>query len=453
MKLYTLTYDCNTPTKQQVNIPTNTDYKLGIKVRRNGEIQNLSPNSVKLYTGETYTIEPTNLSVGSSSSLVSDSTTLLILAKDTTEIAGQDIDARNIFVEASYDDGATWSKLALSAGGDYSFYVRVNDRSAGTNNWIAYADLADPNRKWHLYEGGVDTGKTTQTLKMPSVVWLVINGPQAGHWGLAQYPAVIRLVVGIGGGTFERYIEPDDDKTNGYVTFTLSANDNASYTNEKLDIEKGYDAEFYKPAFVKQNATGAAEVVTIISAELSDFVGYTLKPEDIYYSAMYRPSELSVAEIEENFGPYWRVNELAQTAVEFKPFIEDKDGNVKMYLIVSQAWYNEYCNALGWPIDKPGFFVPNPDNPANMMIVDSYTVQEGDKLVMGKGLSVSKDRYYGGKIRITAGTPFSAKFGLNTNIFKSQQGDLAEPSIGQETVNISGKFSDNTDFDYDFVVA
>lgn len=38
MKLYTLTYDCNTPTKQQVNIPTNTDYKLGVKVKRNGEI-------------------------------------------------------------------------------------------------------------------------------------------------------------------------------------------------------------------------------------------------------------------------------------------------------------------------------------------------------------------------------------------------------------------------------
>lgn len=88
-----------------------------------------------------------------------------------------------------------------------------------------------------------------------------------------------------------------------------------------------------------------------------------------------------------------------------------------------------------------------------MNIVETYTVQEGDRLVMGKGLNVSKDRWYGGKVTITAGTPFSAKFSLNTNIFKSQQGDLAEPSIGQTTVNIAGKFSDNTDFDYDFVVA
>lgn len=50
MKLYTLNYDCNRPTPQQINVPTNTDYKLGVKVRRNGEIQNLTPNSVKLGT-------------------------------------------------------------------------------------------------------------------------------------------------------------------------------------------------------------------------------------------------------------------------------------------------------------------------------------------------------------------------------------------------------------------
>ena len=402
-----------------------------------------------MYTGETYTIEPTDLSAGQSSSLAGATTAVVIAAQNTTEIAGQEVDARNVFVEASYDDGATWNKLAPA--GDFAFVVRVNDRSAGTNNYVAYADFCDPNRKWHLYEGGVDTGETSQTLKMPSVVWLVINGPQAGSWGLVQYPAVMRIVAGIGGGTFEKYIEPDDDKTNGYVTFTLSSDDNASYTSEKLDIEKGYDAEFYKPAFVEHNTTGAAEVVTIISADLSDFVGYTLKPEDIYYSALYRRSELSVAEIEEGFGPYWRFNDLAASAVEFKPFIEDKDGNTKMYLVVSQAWYNEYCNALGWPIDKPGFFVPNPDNPANMMIVDSYTVQEGDKLVMGKGLSVSKDRYYGGKISITAGTPFSAKFDLNTNIFKSQQGDINVAAPAASTVAVEGTYADGTEFSFDFM--
>lgn len=32
MNFYTLTYDDSRPAKQQVNIPTNSDYKIGIKV-------------------------------------------------------------------------------------------------------------------------------------------------------------------------------------------------------------------------------------------------------------------------------------------------------------------------------------------------------------------------------------------------------------------------------------
>ncbi len=48
MKFYTLTYNCNTPTDQQINVPTNTDYKVGIKVVRNGKEQNLKPAEVTI---------------------------------------------------------------------------------------------------------------------------------------------------------------------------------------------------------------------------------------------------------------------------------------------------------------------------------------------------------------------------------------------------------------------
>ena len=50
MKIYTLDFDCNQPTAQQVNVPTNTYYKLGIKVKRNGAYQNLKPAEVTLGT-------------------------------------------------------------------------------------------------------------------------------------------------------------------------------------------------------------------------------------------------------------------------------------------------------------------------------------------------------------------------------------------------------------------
>lgn len=50
MKIYTLDFDCNAPMTQQVNVPTNTDYKVGIKVKRNGEYQNLKPAEITLGT-------------------------------------------------------------------------------------------------------------------------------------------------------------------------------------------------------------------------------------------------------------------------------------------------------------------------------------------------------------------------------------------------------------------
>ena len=50
MNIYTLTYDANLPTKQQVNIPTNTDYKVGIKMRKNGEMVELDTSGVTLET-------------------------------------------------------------------------------------------------------------------------------------------------------------------------------------------------------------------------------------------------------------------------------------------------------------------------------------------------------------------------------------------------------------------
>lgn len=48
MTLYTLEYSANTPTTQQVNIPTNTDYKIGVKVVKNGEQLDLDPADVTL---------------------------------------------------------------------------------------------------------------------------------------------------------------------------------------------------------------------------------------------------------------------------------------------------------------------------------------------------------------------------------------------------------------------
>lgn len=43
MKLYTLNFNANAPTTQQINVPTNTNYKVGVKVVQNGETLDLDP--------------------------------------------------------------------------------------------------------------------------------------------------------------------------------------------------------------------------------------------------------------------------------------------------------------------------------------------------------------------------------------------------------------------------
>lgn len=51
MKMYTLEYDCNLPTTQQVNVPTNSDFKIGFGVTRNGKKSILSPAEITLTDG------------------------------------------------------------------------------------------------------------------------------------------------------------------------------------------------------------------------------------------------------------------------------------------------------------------------------------------------------------------------------------------------------------------
>lgn len=56
MKFNTITYDANLPTVQQVNVPTNSDYKVGMKVKRNGTIQSIKPSEFTIASEDGTTI-------------------------------------------------------------------------------------------------------------------------------------------------------------------------------------------------------------------------------------------------------------------------------------------------------------------------------------------------------------------------------------------------------------
>ena len=70
----------------------------------------------------------------------------------------------------------------------------------------------------------------------------------------------------------------------------------------------------------------------------------------------------------------------------------------------------------------------------------------------GTGYKTQVGKYWVVAYKLKLGTPWTTKFDLNTNIFKSQQGDIADGVESASTAKLSGKFADGTDFDYDIVV-
>ena len=448
MKFYNLTYDCNQPTAQQVNIPTNTDYKLGVKVKRNGEMQNLSPNSVKLYTGKTITVEPTDYNADRA---LADSTASLLIALTpatiSAELGGKTINT--VVPEVSYDNGATWGEVYATEVFDQ--YFLVMDKSQG-NYYYARLNLKNPNSKWELLDG-TTTGVvgTADTITMPTNPQAFLNSNPT-NWSIASYPCVFRLVIKYGGYSYPVYIQPDAEKTNGYVTFTLSSDDNASYTNQKIDIEKGYDAEFYNHNEIV-NTSGAATYVMGLSADMSEYAGITIKPNDVLLYAKQATGTTPPTE-EEMFlsaTTYWDLPENFAPLM-YKSFIVDASGTAKVHTYVNGAAKTELLETLGWPADKPGFIITDPNDPTKYAIAETYTFADGDKLTVAPNWRMLNNRNLAVLCKFTAGTPFSANFKLNTNIFKSQQGDIGELGRRANTVSIAGTLSDSTPFDYNVVI-
>ena len=139
MKFNTLTFDANLPTTQQVNVPTNTDYKVGMKVKRNGEIQQLGPDEITIYTGEINVIPPTQYTSDSKTCQNGTDTNLLTLKEaDLSAMSGESIKYTDVYVEFSFDNGTTWSKETPTHN---SVLVRLIDRAGGGSNVIAGLDL------------------------------------------------------------------------------------------------------------------------------------------------------------------------------------------------------------------------------------------------------------------------------------------------------------------------
>lgn len=69
----------------------------------------------------------------------------------------------------------------------------------------------------------------------------------------------------------------------------------------------------------------------------------------------------------------------------------------------------------------------------------------------GTGYRTTANKYWVVAYKLKTGTPWSAKFDLNLNTFKSQQGDIGDAGGSSSTVELSGKYSDGTNFSFDLL--
>lgn len=74
-----------------------------------------------------------------------------------------------------------------------------------------------------------------------------------------------------------------------------------------------------------------------------------------------------------------------------------------------------------------------------------------DTAVLFQGMSKPRKTYAIAVLKVEDSKPFSASFKLAENIYKSQQSDLADISF-DNTINIAGTLSDDTEFSYNALV-
>ena len=295
MKLYTLEYDCNNPVVQQINVPTNTDYKLGIKVKRNGAYQNLKPAEVTLG--------------------------------------------------------------ALSA---------------------------------------------------------------------------------------------DEDDVNGYTTFTLSAGDNASYTQEVLDIKHAQDAALEKSYVYNDTGATMNEAYPMEGYSVSALAGKTITP---YTFSIYAKTNLSAlptdSELVALVEPYATTNLVG---LNMKTIISGDQGVIYSFTGATRNMYlQSFIDAGAWKAEDgvPFFFAPTGSQ--TFSPIKEYTFDGSETLSYGK-YKLMAGKYVVAANFFAFDEPFDAKFKLNINEFKSQQGDIGELGKMANTVSIAGTLSDSTPFDYNVVI-
>ena len=443
MKLYTLDYNCNQPLTQQVNIATNTDAKIGIKVQKDGEYLNLDGSTLSIELPEVITPEPTDVK-GESRHIQTQLETFITLVCPLSAVVGDDVKATSINFEKSADD-STWLSAAVTGTINYI------DTAISGNSALAQCDVSQGQTQWTwirtpLAGQKTDTVPATATSRLQ---WAGLDTNLAlGYW---------RVNCEAQGKSYHATISADAEPTNGYVTFPISTPDTASLVQDTVVVNKphAFNGTIKKTGQYPAQAdpTHINPSVLQVSAKELDAVGAVVNANDIgpkqikqWRNANPVPTELSA----------WNTTTWLNQIDE---------GVYGVMCVIVEGYIDEYGDLHG----KEVYCKQKTGDPTKFVFADrlpvwppaytnereTYTLTENSRFV--RQLNFKANWYYGQAIDLVLdGTPTKATFKLNLNTFKSQQGDkdyIGElPYIPSETINIAGTYTDNTPFSYDVFI-
>lgn len=148
MKIYTLTYDDARPTKQQVNIPTNSDYKIGIKVfshrnegKPNAVTSTVNPNPPKVIAEDLHLL-PSQISlvaddgttISADSEIVNGYVTFTLKTDDNPSFKNYKVRVQNdtfnevLFAETSGNTGKRTTQIAVPISCDNPITLYPSDK-------------------------------------------------------------------------------------------------------------------------------------------------------------------------------------------------------------------------------------------------------------------------------------------------------------------------------------
>lgn len=251
-------------------------------------------------------------------------------------------------------------------------------------------------------------------------------------------------------------LSADEGVVNGYVTFSKSSGDEASYTQQALSVK-------HEPnVFLSSFTQGKSGTQFQISFRLDQTGIGSFSPDDFLVGMAQSSADYPLStDVQTLSGVLWPPVNGTNPQMVITPEYGHEDAGPKYYAVTTQAYENLYGKPAtdpalsGWYVEE----LPPKGTPfvARVEVGDTkfhpttkVDVYEWSNFI--RTYLKTRNNYAAAVVKISDSKPLEARLRLTENVFKSQQGDLA--AVRQTgTATLAGEYADGTGFSFDVATA